>query len=140
MAGSIQNRRIFVEDVIDKEGAIDAEKLLYVTNVFMEAVYGLFDANIEVREHLNADIIKLSFTTAGDYSTVQTFAPVSFKQTLKKRPDGLVIINMINNTNRSKLFQSAVTLDWSEDKDTIKINYVTGLDDNTAYTLTILVL
>lgn len=141
MAGTIPNRRIFTQDVLDADGNIDAERLLYVTNTFMESVFILFEQGIEIGPHLNAEIRTLSFQTPADYVATDNFNVIDFSINIKgKRPQGVLLSKIVDVDNLTKNYTSPVTLTWYEVKDQIRISFITGLEDNRTYNVTILVI
>ena len=141
MSGSIPNRRIFIQDVIDGDGVIDAERLLFVTNTFMEAVYILFDQNIEHGDHINDEIIELTFNTAVDYVLNDTFAEIVFPINIKgKRVQGVILARIQDVDDINKIFTTPITLTWGEKDDKLKITFITGLEDNKSYAINVLVI
>lgn len=141
MAGSIPNRRIFTQDVLDADGAIDPERLLYVMNTFMESVFVLFEQGIELGPHVNADIRVLEFQTPSDYVASNNFNDVDFSINIKgKRPVGVILGRIQDVDDLDKNFTDAVTITWREVKNQIRVSYITGLEDDKTYRILLLVI
>ncbi len=141
MAAFIPNRRIYTQDVIDADGAIDTERLLYVLNLFMESVYNGFDKSIDFGLNINADIKTLLFNTTTNYTATNEFSEIVFP--INKRGEaveGIIVANIVDVNNLTKVFTSPVTLSWVEDKEKLKITYITGLEDKKSYSITVLVI
>ena len=141
MASSIPNRRIFTQDVLDAEGAIDSERLLYVLNTFMESVFILFEQGIEFGAHIKSDIRVLTFQTPTDYIASNNFNEIDFSINIKgARPTGVILGRIQDVDNLSKNFTDAVTITWREVTDQVKISFITGLEDDRTYRILLLVI
>ncbi len=141
MAAFIPARRIYTQDVIDDEGNIDSERLLYVLNLFMEAVYNGFNRNLDFGLNINADIKTLFFNTSTSYTATQDFTPIVFPiNKVGERVEGIMIANIVDTKDLTKIYTTPVTLTWVEDKEKLKITYITGLEDKKSYKITVLVI
>jgi hypothetical protein len=139
---AIPNRRIYTQDVLDENGNIDPELLLYVLNTFMEAVYVLFDGNIEFGTNISAQIRDLSFNTPTDYTgSPSGWNNIDFGINIKgRRPSGVFLGRIREADNINAVFTDPVTISWQETTEGVRINYITGLKDDTSYIITVVVI
>lgn len=141
MSFNLPSRRIYTPDVINDEGAIDPERLLYVINLFLEATFEMADKGMNLGDHVNGDIVTLNFNTGNGYSGLNTFSPILFNSNLKgKRPEAVLLGRIVDTEDQNKIFFSPVSISWVETIEQIKINYISGLEDNKSYRVTVVVL
>lgn len=132
-------RRIYIQDVIDAEGNVDGERLLYPMNTFMESTYSLLDGGLRFGDNIAGQIRELTFTTASTYTASNTFTPLTFLTTINKRPEGVLLMQLQEADNPSAIITSPVYIHWREITNKISIDFVTGLSDSTSYKLRVMV-
>lgn len=133
-------RTIYTQDIIDNEGKVDGEKLLYPLNLFMESSYSLFDKGITFGDNIVSQINTINFTTASTYTASNTFTPVTYLINMSKRPEGVMILQTQVAEDINTVTTNPVSIDWSEATDglSISINFVTGLANSTQYNIRLL--
>ncbi len=139
MAIPVPIRKIYMADVIDNEGNVQAERLLYPLNLFLETTYNLLDGNLEFGENVKSQISELEFKTSSTYESAGTFTPIVFKNNINSKVNGLIMLNIYKSDNINEIIIDPVTLQWQAVKREIKITFVTGLKSNTRYKIKIMV-
>lgn len=129
-------KRISREDV--KEAPTWIEYLLYPLNQFMQGVYSALNGNLTFGDNINAEIRDLDFRTRSDYS-LNNFDPVLFVHKLKTKPQGLILVQIVEKDTNSTIY-GAVTPQWVDSNGTIKINYISGLQDSKNYRIKVLLI
>jgi len=140
MASKVPIRRIYFQDVIDEEGNVNAEKLLYPVNTFMESVYQLFEGNIEFGVNIKSQTKTLTFTTESDYTSAQNFVPIKFINSLNTVVTGVTMLRIFKTQDIEAVITSAVSIQWSPKQNDVSLNYVSGLADSTQYTIVLFIL
>jgi len=131
-------RKIYTQDVVDGDGNVDGDRLLYPLNLFMESTYTLFDGDIQFGENIASQMNVITFTTESDYTSADNFIPVSYLKSMRKRPEGVVVLQTQVESNINTVITNPVTVHWNETTTGINISFVTGLDDSTAYSIRLL--
>ncbi|MDB4786320.1 hypothetical protein OAG36_01150 [bacterium] len=130
-----QIRRIYTQDVIDGEGNIDPERLLYTLNLFMESTYSLLDKGLNYDVNIISQTIELEFKTPSTYIASKTFSPVQFLININKKPEGVELLQIQKKGTVNDPITEPVHLSWCQKEESICISYISGLADNTSYTL-----
>ena len=139
MANTPPIRRIYTQDVINSDGTIDAERLLYPMNQFLEATSSILDGRIEFDENIATQIKKLSFTTSSTYLSAGTFTAIPFTLSISNKPRGVLLLDVSKKDDATAIIKDPVSIQWSQSNDKININFITGLDDSTSYNITVMV-
>ncbi len=125
---------IIAEHVTNADGTLDPQRLLFVLNQFMGAVYSALNRGIALGANILAEVKELPlFTTA---ATVEATFPMYLTMSagMPPNPKGVWVAYAKNRTNTSTLFYSPPTVDWEPVGDgRIRIKYLSGLDASTKY-------
>lgn len=142
MARLPNQKRILREDI--KEAPNWITRLLTPLNSFMETVYYALNRDITFTENIACQIKEITFNSKSDYSTASPvedgFLELQFRHSLKTKPKGLLIQQLITDGNVQAVHTTPVTLSWYENNGVVYINYITGLADSTSYTIRLLVI
>ena len=127
-------KRIIQEDFPDQKTWIG--KLIEPLNKALISISSLLNKGLTFEDNFKAQVKSLNFV----YNT--TNLPLYFSSTIKGRPNGLFVINIVeNNVAQVTAFSNAVFPTWEYLQDgRIKILDVTGLNNNSEYTMTMVVL
>lgn len=112
------------------------DNMLGPLTTFMEAIYSALNKQLTFQENIACTIRDFQFSTSSTYSSGD-FTAITFPSGLKNKPIGCMILQILNASDASVIKQ-AVSLSWEDLSGTIRINYVSGLDDSTKYTMRIL--
>ena len=140
MATRLPIRRIYFQDIIDEEGNVNAEKLLYPVNTFMESTYEALNGQLEFGINIKSQIKTLTFTTEADYVASSNFIPLTFINTLSSVVQGVVLLRIYKTDDASSIITNAVGIHWEPKQNDVKLAFVTGLADSTKYTIKLLVI
>ena len=133
-------RRIQMQDVMLDDGTIDTERLLYSVNQFLESAYEIFDGGTDFVQNIASQIQVLEFVTAATYTASKTFAEQTFLINMKRAPHGVLVLQIYDKNDINTPITEAVSLSWRVIKESISIDFVTGLKDSTTYILRIMVI
>ena len=141
MAGLPPIRRITKEDLRDAPDWVNF--LLYPLNSFMESVYSALDANLTLGDNIaGCGSCTLSFKTRSDYSTALVKKDGWELQTLSNpiryKPTNVVIGNIIEKEGFSVITEP-VNVFWDYLNGSIRVKYITGLQDSTKYEISLLI-
>lgn len=133
-------RTIYTQDIIDSDGNVEGEKLLYPLNLFMESSYTLFDKGLTFSENIVSQSNTITFTTASTYTASNTFVPITYLIKMSKRPEGVILLQTQVADNINTIITNPVTIDWREAADglSISIGFITGLANSTKYNVSLL--
>ena len=141
MASLPSQKRILREDLT--EAPIWIDKLLWPLNKFMETIYYALDKNITFEDNIAAQKRTINFTTGtyiGSPMTADNFPLIQFTSTLRTVPAGIMLLNIYESDNIGEPLIEPTTLSWYYNNGTITVTYITGLSDDTDYTMTLLVI
>lgn len=113
----------------------------YILNNFMYYIYNLLNGGLTFGNNIAAQIEVLSVTTGSTYNT-GVFTPIKFTKTLTAKAQGLIIVQITNETNANyTVITTAVgALDWQDlGNGSIQINFISGLANSSTYNVTFLV-
>lgn len=113
------------------------DNLLAPLTTFMETIYSAFNKQITFQENIACTIREFQFNTDSTY-TSGDFTAITFPSGLKTRPIGCYVMQILNTTDAS-VITNAVSLYWEDLSGTIKISYISGLNDSTKYSVRVLV-
>lgn len=115
------------------------DRLLDSMNTNWRSIYNLFNRGLTEVNNLATQIQTIRFQTNPDYAVgnAATFTPQQFKSTLTGVPTGFILVNISNAGNTSFIFSNPVCINCSYGSGTVFVNFVTGLQPNTSYDLTI---
>lgn len=109
------------------------EKLATVFNLFQEQIYYAFNNNITLSENLAAQTVTLKVKVNAQGVPIGNN---QIKYTLKSRPKGSMVINVVNFTDSSLLTGSPFIV-YNLNGDIITISQITGLLVDKDYEITI---
>lgn len=110
------------------------ERLIIPLNLFIEAVYSALNRNLTLQDNLACQIKELTFTTPADYDS-GGFPVVSFSRTLPSRVIGLVVLQLLENSDNFTAIKNGVFVDWRDLNTTITLAYVSGLQPSRSYSI-----
>lgn len=126
-------RRLYPEDYPDQQPWIN--KLINPINTFNEGVNSILSG---ITTNLFAVIKQINFTTAPDYPNVNTFRALQFQLPTAFTCSCVLVGNIQVNSGNVNIISDPVTINWVQvQPNIIQINYVTGLQANTQYILTV---
>ena len=135
MAQLPQQRRISREDFTEAPHWFD--KMILILTSFMNDVYQALNGNLTFADNVSG-MIKSFRITAGAAAANNTF---TFTHTLKKKPEGVLLMQVTAVSGNYSPVTSAVTLSWRlNDDGQIVIDAITGLTNGTSYDLRVLVI
>lgn len=135
MAGLPTQRRLSKEDFPGAPSWFD--RAIGVLNGFMQDVYQALAGNLTFGANVSG-MIKVFTLIAGAAATDNTF---TFTQSLKKRPEGCIPIQVTALTDNYSPVASAVGLSWRLNSDgQVVIDAITGLTNGTTYEIRVLVI
>lgn len=107
-------------------------------NKFMrDVVRGL--ASLTFSENFAARVQEFVFSTGAAYTT-GSFAALIIRNTTGQPVSGVLLLHVVQTSDPAVKFLTAPSVsNWSTDQSEVRIDYVTGLLNNTKYTLTVLV-
>lgn len=132
-------KQMRLED-ITKDPLTGLQNFAGIYNQFGLAVYTLLSGQLEFDENINSLITSVSFATPNNYSDgINTnFSTVAFKAPFS--PNGVIKLG-IQQINTSTVFIKPVDFSWIYNANgQIVITYVTGLQPNNNYTLSLLII
>ena len=114
------------------------DSLLSPINQFMEEIYSAFNRNLTIPENVAGQIIDINFKTLSDYSNNKTFTEIRVLSKLKIRTKVLLVGQCTKIGDPSKK-HDAIFLTWYDNNDgTISIRYISGLENDSEYNITII--
>lgn len=128
---------------IDRSALKDApdwvDQLLRPLNSFMSTVFSTLDRGITFGDNIRSMSKTLSFTTPSDYAT-GGWDRMVFQNELRAAPFCVTIASIRDNADDDPVLLDSVSVHWTPDPDGIKIRRIAGLQPDTSYTVTLLVL
>ena len=109
-----------------------------VLNNFFDNIYLLLSNNVEYDINIKTQTIELDFQTTANYSSgsVDDWTPVTFTRTLPSRAVGCELLQIYpSDTSNYVPITDPVYVSWIDVNGTIILNYITGLEDSTNYTI-----
>ena len=109
-------------------------KLLQPMNQFIQQVYSTLNGNVEFDSNIRSQIKRITVdTTDIDY-------PVKFQSTLGVKAQGLLVIDVRDLSSNPTSLTNSVFIDFEDKNRVIHLNKIIGLNANTRYELTLLVI
>lgn len=126
-------KRLNKEDFPDEDQEL-IEKLSYSVNPFFEQIYSAFTNGLTFKDNFYGQAVTLT-------TKVNANIPVNneIKYTLKTRPQTILVLNVVNNTDNTPLTGSPYA-GFRLNGNNLTIEYITGLVDNKEYTLSLFIL
>lgn len=137
MATLPTTKRISVEDVKDAPKWFIAP--LSQINTFFSAFYDAVNGQLTFVDNINAQRREIKFTTLSDY-TSDNFVQLSFPNLLRRKAEGLLLMQITEQAENYTPIREAVSLDWRDLDGEIVINHVSGLANSTTYILKVMVI
>ena len=128
-------RRLGVED-FPKDVKSWLGKLLAPLNSMFKTIYENLNHGLTFEENMIAQVKTLTFTKLSTYPSSDS--PLKFKNTMRVKPIGVIILAIKENVSNPSALTSAVAIDWSYGGEYVKINNITGLTNDTSYEITLL--
>lgn len=133
-------KRINREDLKDAPDWIG--NLLYPLNQVFETVYNTLNRNLTFTDNVLSFQKTIQFTTKSDYVSMSSWDVISIAipDSFKVRVSGVITLNFapIDTTLVKNI--TGFYLNWVENNRTVQIPWIGGLDDDTEYTLTVVVI
>lgn len=130
--------KIAKEALKDAPSWVDA--LIGPINSFFETIYYAFNKQLTFEDNFVAQIVELTFTTPSTYTASNDFPDLSFKRTFFNRGQGLVILNIYENTSNFTPITGGTSIQWQDLNGNIVIHYVSGLEDSKTYKMKVLLI
>ncbi len=132
-------RRLTNDDIPDLSKAEGKDRLFSTLNFFMEQVTNILTAKLTIGDNVTGQVLTAKFTTPTTYEVSSDFTP--FQLAVKTQPLAVIVGKIVKTNEQTLVLKSAVTVDWTQVTSTqLRVNFVTGLEDNTNYTITLVVL
>ena len=113
------------------------DSLLSPLNQFIEEVYSAFNRNLTIPENVKGQIKVLNFRTATNYSS-KVFTEINYLNTLGRKTTVLLLGQVLEVGVPTKK-HNALSVSWYDNNDgTITIHYISGLEDNKDYIVTLI--
>lgn len=126
--------------VIRREDVRDAPEwitlLLYPLNLFMTSVYLALNKGLTFDDNITSQKQKFSIK-AGASATDNT---LSFLVTINKRPEYLLLGDVVAQTGNYAPIGQSVFIEWTFDGTHINVTSITGLTNGTTYNFGVLIL
>lgn len=126
-------KKILREDLRDAPPWIT--NVIDPVNSFMESVYQALNKNITVTENISSFIQELNYTTTSAYPTA---TPIFFKNTLKSRAIGVLVLQAYDKTTYTPA-PGPVYVPWVEVNTGIEVLSITGLEASKSYLIRLLI-
>lgn len=114
-------------------------KFLGPFNDFMTKVKYAMTGHMDYRTNIQCQIQTLTFQTGPNYISKQTFPVLAFTNNLPTNPFAISIAQIANTTSGQPTFDSPSIPIWSQNAGQITINWIGGLQNNSSYSITLLV-
>ena len=132
-------RRILRQDVGDAPDYIYT--MIDVINRFNEDVYSALNKRLTIEDNFSGNLITFTVNTLSTYPT--DFTPFNYNTNINKKANGVIVVKAINSsTNNFTSIKNPVFVEWTDNlaNGNLTIQYVSGLQPSTSYTITILVI
>ena len=111
------------------------DTLAFTVNPFFEQIYGAFTNGLTFKDNFYGQSITITTKVDAQGRPVNN----QVKYTLKSRPQTIIVLNVVNNTDNAGL-TGAPYVGFSLNGDVLTLNYITGLISGKDYTLSLFVL
>lgn len=128
-----QFRRIIIEDFPEKERET-ISKLAYSINSFAEDILQCLNNNLSIKDNLAAEQKIITVTVVSGVPTQN----LTIQTNLKTNCSGTQVINALNKTTPANVPTSCPFITFTNQSGSIKINNISGLQDNEEYQLTVI--
>lgn len=134
MAKITSSKRLNKDEFPDEyQDLIDT--LSFSINPFFEQIYGAFTNGLTFKDNFYGQAVTVTTKVDAQGRPVNNQVPY----TLKSRPQTIMVLNVVNNTDSSGL-TSAPYVGFSLNGSTLTLNYITGLVAGKEYTLSLFIL
>lgn len=132
-------KQMRLED-IGKDPLAGLQNFAGVYNQFGLSVYNLLSGNVQFGSNIESQIANITFSTPAGYSDGVNANFTSTAFTVGFKPNGVIKIG-INQINSNTVFIKPVDFSWIYNANSqVVVTYVTGLQPNSNYNLTLLVI
>jgi len=118
------------------------ERLLSPLNLTINAVLQALQSNLVLEDNIVGQIRTVKFITDTNYSINSTFntviIPWDFSK--KKRPQAVWIGQVVQPSNQPPLTKAVTVPTWAYDGASIRVPFITGLENSSTYEVTFVVL
>lgn len=111
------------------------DTLSFSLNPFFEQIYGAFTNGLTFKDNFYGQAVTLTTKVDAQGKPVNN----QIKYTLKTRPQTIMVLNVVNNTDNTGL-TGAPYAGFVLNGDTLTITYITGLVAGKEYTLSLFIL
>lgn len=105
----------------------------------LRTIYTALTTNLTLGDNIIGGFQTVTFTTSNNY-TGGHFNPIVLPWAFaaKKQPQSVVIAQLLSPSNQSPLLSTAACHNWTYDsvRQQINISYISGLNNNSKYTIT----
>ena len=113
-------------------------RFLGTINSFFENVVLALNGRLTFADNIQSQTKVLGFTTSSTYISGDDFPTLKFQTTLPVKAQALLILQIQKADDITQLIAGGTSLKWFEVERQININFVSGLEDSTDYTLRVL--
>jgi len=121
-------KKILREDLKDAPSWVSG--IIDPINSFMENVYQSLNKNITLQDNIASVVKELTYKTDSAYPAAQE--PVTFQNTLRASPIGVVVLQVYDKTNYTPP-PGPVYIPWVNDNGMITLSTITGLEADKSY-------
>jgi len=130
-------QRLSQEDFTDAPPWL--ERLLSPINQFFEQIYTTLNKNLTFGDNISSQIRDLEFKTTANYSSTNEWTVLEFESGLKTKVKGVLLAQIQVKSASYVPIVDSVSLFWREESGSVKITFISGLNDSTSYTTRVLV-
>lgn len=132
-------KQMRLED-IGKDPLAGLQNFAGIYNQFGLSVYNLLSGNLQFDQNIDSQISSVTFATPSNYSDGANTNFTSTAISVPFNPNGIVLLG-IQQINSNAVFIKPVFPSWFYNANSqVVINYVTGLQPSTNYSITILII
>ena len=139
MANLPTTKRITQEEL---QGSADQkiEVLMRPLNTFITDVISALNKDLTIGENIDAQIITLRVKAPDAYPVVAEWTDYEFQLTMKRKPSGYRVINLVDVNDTNAINNNPVWADVKFFTGFARIKWITGLQPCHSYDITLLIL
>lgn len=133
------NKRVLTEDLkgLPSDVKKGIQPLVDTVNSFMEIIYQGFNKNISFGDNVACFLKEVSYRTPSTYPTMED---VSFRNELKTKAIGVILLQALERTTYAPVTGSAIFVPWEEVDGQIILKPIQGLSADKSYIIRLLII